>query len=572
MPNVAHSRIADAAPRKRVVSEDLPLTMVTAVGTTVIMSLLHLDRAPTLVGVAAAPFIADVLKNVLLRHDRPNQRLGGVTPLASFLSRIWRRAATAIQKAVPLPRRVAGASAKPPLDRSRLGWTWLTSTALVTAVVAAGATIAVFTVPELAIGRAIFAPDRSTTFFSDTPTLVLDVPSALKAEAVGRRGAPVRYEADARSPDGLPVTLRCRPPSGAVFPIGPTLVRCRASARAEGSPPVVVHKTFVVTVVDTTAPTITLPNELAAEATSAAGATVNYEVSATDTVDTAPAVNCSRRSGFTFPIGTTTLECTAADDFDNRATKSLTITVADTMPPRLDVPGDGVITEDAVSREGARVDYALSASDVVDTQPAIECDRDSGSTFPIGTTTVECRARDRAGNESTRTLTIDIIDRPPIIKAPRRIVRPYTSANGTRVFVRIFARDKVDGKLTPQCTPPLDQPFFVGVTHVTCRVTDSSGKAATRSFPVVIIDRVDPRITAPASFSVWAPYTAQYYRVIFRVSAYDEIDKSVPVVCTPSSGSEFVVGRTTMVTCSATDRSENTATAQFSITVRRAPE
>jgi hypothetical protein len=517
------------------------------------MSLLRLDRAPTLVGVAAAPFIADVLKNVGLRRDwrRPH-----VAPRASS-----RRA----------PWRWRGGAYKALADRSRLGWRSLATTALVTAAVAAGATVAVFTVPELAVGRALFDPDRSTTFFSDTPTLVLDVPSAVEAEAIDRRGAYVHYEAHGRSPEGFPVTLRCRPASGTLFGIRRTLVTCTATARAEGSPPVVVRKTFGVIVADTTAPAIALPSELSAEATSPAGAVVDYHVSATDAVDTAPTLNCAPHSGSSFAVGTTTVECTAIDGFGNRAMKSLTISVVDTTPPRFEVPGDGVLTEEAVSREGAKVNYTVSATDAVDTKPVIDCDRDSGSIFPIGTTTVECKASDRAGNAETGTLSINVVDQPPIIKAPPRIVKRYTSANGTLVPARISAWDMVDGRLTPQCTPPLDQPFAVGVTRVTCRVSDSNGHAATRTLSVIIIDRVAPRITAPRSVSTSAPYGERSYRVAFRISAYDEIDKSVPVVCTPPAGSEFPVGETTTVSCSARDRSGNTASARFSVTVRATP-
>jgi len=52
------------------------------------------------------------------------------------------------------------------------------------------------------------------------------------------------------------------------------------------------------------------------------------------------------------------------------------------------------------------------------------------------------------------------------------------------------------------------------------------------------------------------------------VAAHDDVDGTVPVTCAPRSGSFFPVGRT-RVRCAATDKSANTATASFTVTVRR---
>jgi hypothetical protein len=56
-------------------------------------------------------------------------------------------------------------------------------------------------------------------------------------------------------------------------------------------------------------------------------------------------------------------------------------------------------------------------------------------------------------------------------------------------------------------------------------------------------------------------------RVRYRLSALDETDGAVPVSCRPPTGTRFKIGRT-VVTCSATDRSGNTARARFTLIVR----
>lgn len=78
-------------------------------------------------------------------------------------------------------------------------------------------------------------------------------------------------------------------------------------------------------------------------------------------------------------------------------------------------------------------------------------------------------------------------------------------------------------------------------------------------------DTTPPVITVPASFQVPAqgPYGAA---VTFTASAADDIDGTVPVTCSPASGSLFAFGATT-VTCSALDAVGNAGAASFTVTV-----
>ncbi len=76
---------------------------------------------------------------------------------------------------------------------------------------------------------------------------------------------------------------------------------------------------FTVTVHDTTAPQLTVPADITAQAGSPAGLLVSFVASATDTVTAAPVVTCGPASGTTFPIGVTTVECSALDAAGNSA-------------------------------------------------------------------------------------------------------------------------------------------------------------------------------------------------------------------------------------------------------------
>jgi probable HAF family extracellular repeat protein len=79
---------------------------------------------------------------------------------------------------------------------------------------------------------------------------------------------------------------------------------------------------------DTTPPTLKVPANIQAIATSSKGAVVRYSgVSATDLVDATPTVSCTPASGGIFPLGKTTVSCSATDDAGNVARASFSVSV-----------------------------------------------------------------------------------------------------------------------------------------------------------------------------------------------------------------------------------------------------
>jgi len=78
---------------------------------------------------------------------------------------------------------------------------------------------------------------------------------------------------------------------------------------------------------DTTPPALTLPANMTVNAPDNVGATVTYVVAATDNLDSAPVVSCSPPSGSLFPVGTTTVNCSATDASGNSARGSFDVTV-----------------------------------------------------------------------------------------------------------------------------------------------------------------------------------------------------------------------------------------------------
>src|SRR5690606_18713093 len=121
----------------------------------------------------------------------------------------------------------------------------------------------------------------------------------------------------------------------------------------------------------------------------------------------------------------------------------------------------------------------------------------SGSTFPVGTTTVNVTATDASGNTATCSFDVTILDvQPPTIscasnvtfdadpatcsKANVQLDQPMVSDNCTTTPVEITAT-RSDNKL-------LTEPFPVGPTTVTWTATDANGLTAVCNQTVTIVD------------------------------------------------------------------------------------
>ena len=102
-----------------------------------------------------------------------------------------------------------------------------------------------------------------------------------------------------------------------------------------------------------------------------------------------------------FPVGTTTLTCSATDKAGNTGTSDpFDVVVTDTTAPEVTTPANIVVGNDA-----ATVTYDdATATDLVDGAVAASCTPASGTTFALGTTTVTCTATDKAGNTGSEHL------------------------------------------------------------------------------------------------------------------------------------------------------------------------
>lgn len=138
------------------------------------------------------------------------------------------------------------------------------------------------------------------------------------------------------------------------------------------------------------------------------GAVVTYPVPTTNG-GACGTVTCSPASGSFFPAGTTTVTCKS----NNGAGPEMcmfTITVNDTQPPVITCPGSVTInTATSCPPSGSGpANFGVTATD--NCGVTVVCVPASGSSFPVGTTTVTCTATDTSGNTATCSFPVNVFN------------------------------------------------------------------------------------------------------------------------------------------------------------------
>jgi len=242
---------------------------------------------------------------------------------------------------------------------------------------------------------------------------------------------------------------------------------------------------------------------------------------------------------------------------------------SDITPPVITVPAN--ITAEATGPGGAVVTFTASADDAVDGDVPVTCVPASGSTFPIGTTTVNATATDAHHNVAHASFTVTVQDTtaPTISGVPADITKEATSAAGAVVtWTAPSATDAVDPTPSISVSPASGSTFSLGTTTVTVTATDLSGNSRQKTFTVTVQDKTAPTISGvPADITKEATSAAGAVVTWTAPSATDAVDPSPSVSASPASASTFSIGTTT-VTVTATDATGNTSSKTFKITVR----
>ncbi|MDA7958646.1 MAG: HYR domain-containing protein [Nitrosopumilus sp.] len=218
-----------------------------------------------------------------------------------------------------------------------------------------------------------------------------------------------------------------------------------------------------VIIPDTIPPVIRAPSTIYVTADDSTGAVVTYRVSARDAVDRGVDVSCSPKSGTKFPVGTTTVVCKASDSSGNEAVATFDVVVTgpvsmDSSAPVISVP-DPILKN--TTSNGLNVEFTVSVSDDTDETIDVSCSPESGSWFPLGTTTVTCSAEDSAENYAEKSFTVTVINRNNVYAGEKHTYKYKIGLGGTGEAFRVAG----SGTIGFTGNNAAGQPGFVGAAH-----------------------------------------------------------------------------------------------------------
>ncbi|CAE7232588.1 unnamed protein product, partial [Symbiodinium sp. CCMP2592] len=283
--------------------------------------------------------------------------------------------------------------------------------------------------------------------------------------------------------------------------------------------------------------------------------------------------SCVPPSGSSFPIGDTTVTCTATDVAGNTGSASLRVWVQDLnpVPPVFDVVPNDVSVSTDQGQCGAVVNFTVPTA--TDDCPGVQvsCSPESGSTFSVGTTTVTCTATDAGGSTASAEFDVNVRD----LWAPNitlgDVMRETATSPGLCEGIVVYdvsAIDNCPGDVTLSCVPANGSLVPVGDNRVDCTATDVAGLAQSGTgFSVTVRDHENPVFDpVPDDVTVTNDPGQCGAAVDYVANAADNCP-GVQVVCSQESGTTFSVGTTT-VTCNATDASGNKASSESFVVPR----
>jgi hypothetical protein len=409
-------------------------------------------------------------------------------------------------------------------------------------------------------GNATYAAANPVNHFVsavDTTSPVIAFHPAETAEATSPAGATVGYTQPGFTDDvDSPGTASCVPAPGSTFAVGQTTVTCTASDASENT----ATSMFSVTVTDHTPPSIDTPANVSVPAAGASGAQVGYSTpAATDLVDGGLPANCLPASGSVFAIGSTTVTCTATDAHNNSASSSFTVTVTDSAPTFSAPPN---ISTAATGPGGAAVTFDPTGHDIEDGTIHAVCAPASGSTFVIGTTSVNCTVTDSNHVSASASFTVTVTNNAPTISVPGNLTAEAASGAGAVVTFSASGNDIEDGPKTALCSPASGSTFPIGTTPVSCTVTDVANASASAGFTVTVHDTTAPVVTYSGN--------AGSYGITQTVNITCAATDAVGVVsstCAPITGPAYSFAATNTFSATATDAAGNTGSGSTTFTV-----
>ena len=310
--------------------------------------------------------------------------------------------------------------------------------------------------------------------------------------ASGMCTAPATWSAAVASDNCAVMSTTYSVTSGSVFNLGMSAVTVTSTDFSGNTG----YDMLYVEVLDTISPIFTqLPSVTnVVYGTSECGGTVYFSPAVVFDQCSQATLTGQPTSGVNYSPGTHTITYTATDASGNTAHYVLTFTVQDLTPPTFTSAPSNITVNTDLGQCGAVVSFTLpGASDYCST-PVVTSFPLSGTTFAKGVTTVLVSAQDSAGNTSTTSFTVTVVDNEsPVIGAVTDIVVGECDAQVS--FVAPTITDNCSTFTVTQVSGlPNGSIYPVGVTTNSYNVTDAAGNVSTYSFTVTVIPTILPTL------------------------------------------------------------------------------
>ncbi len=378
---------------------------------------------------------------------------------------------------------------------------------------------------------------------------------------------------------GVGTTLSSGLGSGQIFPVGVTTESWKATDAAGNT----ATCSFTITIIDNQNPIITgCPSNIVKNTDPGVCSTTATWVAPTAS-DNCPGVSFTSNfaPGSTFSKGVTTVNYTATDASNNKTTCTFTVTVNDNQLPVINGCPGNIAQNTDVNQCFATVNWVAPTATDNCMISSFTTNKNPGSTFNVGMTTVTYTATDMSGNTATCSFTVTVTDAQlPTINCPGNATR-NTAAGVCKYTVsgtefNATASDAcgistllctLSGATTGSGLATLNGVMLnKGITTALWKATDVNGNMNTCMFTIEVKDTELPTITCPPNLTVITLPGQCSVSGLILGNPTGVGDNCGMTTVTNNGLSSYPVGMTT-VTWKVTDMSGNTATCNQKVTV-----
>ncbi|MDR5589564.1 LamG-like jellyroll fold domain-containing protein [Christiangramia sediminicola] len=323
-------------------------------------------------------------------------------------------------------------------------------------------------------------------------------------------------------------------------------------------------KNFTIDDTDSINPDITAPNDITFNSDSVSCFKSNYNLGTESTSDNCGVASVTNDAPSEFKLGDTTVTWTVTDNSGNTSQDTQKVTVLDETDPIINAPAD--VTFNTDSDSCFKTNYNLGSESTSDNCGVASITNDAPTKFGLGETIVTWTVTDNSGNTAQDIQKVTVIDKTdPFITAPSDVQANTDSNDCNASNVNLGTPNTNDNCGVASVENDAPAEFPLGETTVTWIVKDDAGNTASATQKVVISDKTNPTITAPADLSFFTDSNSCFK------SNYDLGSESTSDNCGVASiindaPAEFPLGETT-VTWTVTDDSGNTSQDTQKITV-----